>query len=129
MDEYNFDEFNETGGRFKQIISLGEKSGFGLSSGFTRANDLVEGLVGVKMFFDKEKNAVAFRFLKTPEEGMVNLKLRPTDKGGYISAQSFIGKYKIDQKKYSGRYTPKEVEHSKYGKIFVIELVEKTAKN
>ncbi len=128
MEEYNFDEFKETGGRFKQIISLGEKSGFGLSSGFTRANNL-EGVVGVKMFFDKEKNAVAFQFLKTPEEGMVNLKLRTTDKGGYIGAQSFIGKYKIDQKKYSGRYTPKEVEHSKYGKIFVVELIENPAKN
>ena len=128
MEEYNFDEFNEAGGRFKQIISLGEKSGFGLSAGFTRANDL-EGVIGVKMFYDKAKNAVAFKFLKTTEDGMLSVKLRDKDKGGYIGGQSFIGKYKIEQKKYTGRYSPKEITDSKYGKIFVIELTEKKNQN
>ena len=126
MDEYNFDEFNEAGGRFKQVISLGEKSGFGLSAGFTHSNDL-EGVVGVKMLYDSAKNAVAFKFLKVAEDGMVSVKLRA--KGGYIGGQSFIGKYKIDQKKYAGRYTPKEITDSKHGKVFVIELQARQIQN
>jgi len=128
MSEYNFEEFKESGGRFKQIISLGEKSGFGLSAGFTHANskDLV-GVTGVKMFYDQEKKAIAFKFVKTKEEGVVSAKLR--DKGGYIGAQSFIGKYKIDQKKYAGRYLPKEVMDDSLGKIYVIELKENGKQN
>jgi hypothetical protein len=121
MTNYNFEEFKEAGGRFRPIISLGEKSGFGLSSGFTHTYDL-NGSIGVKLFYDAEKNAVAFKFLKEKESGMVSLKLR--EKGGYISAQSFIGRFKIDQKRFAGRYEPKEITEEPLGKIYVIELSE-----
>ena len=119
--DYNFEEFKEVGGRFKPIISLGTRSDFGLSSGFTNAYDL-KGVVGVKMFYDSAKKAVGFKFLTTKEDGMANVVLRP--KGGYISAQSFIGKFKIDQAKYAGRYEPVEINDSVRGKIYVIELKE-----
>ena len=125
MDEYNFEEFKEAGGRFKPIISLGEKSGFGLSAGFTHSYDLT-GVIGVKMYYDREKKAIAFKFLKTEESGMLSVKLR--EKGGYIGAQSFVGKYKIDQKKYAGRYTPEERKDDNLGKIFVIKLTEHAEK-
>ena len=98
MNEYNWEEFKEAGGRFKPVISLGEKSGFGLSSGFTHSFD-ISGSIGVKMYYDPNKKAVAFKFLKTKEDGMLSVKLR--DKGGYIGAQSFIQKYKIEQNKYA----------------------------
>ncbi len=124
--DYNFEEFKESGGRFKPVISLGEKSGFGLSSGFTHAFDL-KGVIGTKMYYDQNKKAVAFKFIKTKEDGMVSVKLR--EKGGYIGAQSFIGKYQIDQKKYAGRYTPKEIKDDNLGRLFVIELSENGAKN
>lgn len=122
MNEYNFTEFKEAGGRFKSIISLGKKSGFGLSSGFTHAYDL-KGVIGVKMFYDPSKIAVAFKFIKSREDGMLSVKLR--DKGGYIGAQSFIGKFKIDQNKYAGRYIPKEIKDDNLGRIFVIEMKER----
>ena len=121
MINYNFEEFTEAGGRFRPVISLGAKSGFGLSSGFTSAYESdVNGAVGVKLFYDKEKNAVAFQFCKETMPGMVGLKLR--DKGGYISAQSFIGRFRIEQKKYAGRYEPKRESHGTIGTIFVIDL-------
>lgn len=123
MSEYNFSEFKDAGGRFKSIISLGEKSGFGLSSGFTNAYEL-KGVIGVKMYFDQSKMAVAFKFLKSKEDGMLSVKLRDENKGGYIGGQSFIGKFKIDQSKYAGRYTPKEIKDDNLGRIFVIELKE-----
>ncbi|MDO8593930.1 MAG: hypothetical protein Q7R93_00230 [bacterium] len=125
MSEYNFAEFKDAGGRFKSVISLGKKSGFGLSSGFTNAYDL-SGVIGVKMFYDTSKKAVAFKFVKSKEEGMLSVKLR--DKGGYIGGQSFIGKFKIDQNKYAGRYTPKEIKDDNLGRIFVIELKENESK-
>lgn len=126
MSEFNFVEFKEAGGRFKPIISLGKKSGFGLSAGFTHAYDL-EGIIGVKMFYDAAKDAIAFKFLKSKEDGMLTVKLR--EKGGYIGAQSFLGKFKIDQEKYAGRYTPKEIKDDNLGRIFVIELTEGAEKS
>lgn len=125
MSEYQFTEFTETGGRFKPIISLGEKTGFGLSSGFTHAYNM-DGVIGVKLYYDESRSAVAFKFLKQKENGMVNVKLR--EKGGYIAAQAFLGRFKIDQKKYSGRYEPKEVHDDHLGKLYVIELKENNDK-
>lgn len=120
---YNFTEFTNSGGRFKPYISLGKKSGFGLSSGFTnKYKDDLAGVVGVKMFYDESKSVVAFKFLKHDEDGMISVKLR--DKGGYIAAQSFIGKFDINQDAFAGQFTPKIVEDPKFGKLFVIDLTE-----
>lgn len=124
MSDFNFTEHKAVGGRFKPIISLGEKTGFGLSSGFTHKYDVAE-MIGVKMYFDKERNAVAFKFLKSKEDGMLKLKLR--DKGGYIGAKSFLGEFNIEQNKYAGRYTPKEVMDDNIGKVFVIILKDNSA--
>ncbi len=119
MSDFNFIEHKAIGGRFKPIISLGKKSGFGLSSGFTHKHDISD-TVGVKMYFDKERSAVAFKFLKSKEDGMLSLKLR--DKGGYVGAKSFLGEFNIDQEKYAGRYVPKEIMDESMGRIFVIFL-------
>jgi len=119
--KYNFETFTEAGGRFKPIISLGAKSGFGLSSGFTSAyNSDVKEAKGVKLFYDKNENAIGFQFCKETVPDMIGFKLR--EKGGYIAAQSFIGRFRIDQVKYAGRYEPERVEHDIIGVIFVINL-------
>ena len=119
---YNFEEFTSFKGKFSSKISLGKIGGFGFSSGFFHRNNL-KGSVGLKLFYDKDKKAVGFKFLDSPEEGMVKLKPRQT--GGYISAISFLGKYNIDPHKYAGRYDPKEIADEKLGKIFIIELKER----
>ena len=54
---------------------------------------------------------------------MLKVKLR--EKGGYIGAQSFLGNFKIDQSKYSGRYIPKEIMDESLGKIYVVEMKER----
>ena len=84
----------------------------------------LQGAIGVKMYYDAARKAVAFKFIKTKEDGMMLLKMiRP--RGAYISGRSFIGKYKIDQAKYAGRYEPREVKDDSFGKLYVIELKEK----
>jgi len=124
MGNFNFIEHKAVGGRFKPVISLGKKTGFGLSSGFTHKYNIAD-MVGVKMYFDREKNAVAFKFLKNKEDGMLSLKLR--DKGGYIGAKSFLGEFNIEQEKYAGRYIPQEVMDENIGKVFVIVLKDNSA--
>ncbi len=121
MNEYQFEEYNSVGGRVIPSISLGAAGGFGISAGFVKKYDLT-GVVGVKLFFDKEKVAVGFKFLKTGEEGMVKIKLAPNQGGAYITANSFLIKYDLDAKDFSGKYAPKEVD-SADTKIYVIELV------
>lgn len=123
-NSYNFEEFTSYGSKFSPKISLGVTGGFGFSSGFyNRFN--VKGAESLKIFYDKEKMAVAFKFLNTAESDAIKLKNRVSDAGAYIPARSFLGKYGIDPKKYANRYDPKEVEDKNLGKIYVIELKEK----
>jgi len=117
--DYNFEQFTEFKGKFTPIISLGKTGGFGFSTGFVERNKLGE-YKYIKVFYDKLKNAVAFNFQKEKTEGAVKFKNRGT--GGYFSSKSFIGKYNIDPKKYQGRYTPKKIEVSNVGEVYVIEL-------
>jgi hypothetical protein len=118
---YTFEKFTGTGSRYDAKISLGEKSGFGLSSGFTRKYDL-EGTVGVNLFYDKSSNAVAFKFLKQKEKDMAGVSLRPNKNGGYINAKAFLTKYDINQSTCHGQYDVKEIEDASFGKLYVIEL-------
>lgn len=119
MNEYNFEEFTSYGSKFIPIISLGESGGFGFSSGLYNRYNLKDSN-SLKLFYDSVKKAVGFKFLATKDDGTINLK--PRAKGGYVAARSFLGKYGIDPKIYSGRYEPKEVNDEKLGQIFVIEL-------
>jgi len=119
---YNFEEFTSFGSKFSSRISLGTSGGFGFSSGFYNRYNLKDS-VALKLFYDKDKMAVAFKFLKSVENGSVKLKQREI--GGYVAARSFLGKYGIDCIKYAGRYDPKEVMDDNLGKMYVIELKEK----
>lgn len=122
--EYNFEQFTEFKGKFTQIISLGKTGGFGFSTGFLERNNLKD-YGFIKVFYDKNKNAVAFSFYKEKTEGAVKFKSRGA--GGYFSSKSFIGKYNINPNKYQGRYTPEIINHPDIGRIYVIHLVDKTA--
>jgi len=118
-NEYSFEEFTSFGSKFSSKISLGKSGGFGFSSGFYNRYNL-KGSVALKIFYDKAKMAVGFKFLKSREDGSVKLKPRQT--GGYVGIRSFLGKYGIDPIEYSGRYDPKEVMDDNFGKVYVIEL-------
>lgn len=120
-NEYRFEEFTSFGSKFSSKISLGKSGGFGFSSGFYNRYNLKDS-VALKIFYDKSRMAVGFKFLKSVEDGSVKLKPRQT--GGYVGVRSFLGKYDIDSVKYAGRYDPKEVMDDNLGKVYVIELKE-----
>lgn len=119
---FNFKEFKNIGAKLTPIISLGENSGFGISSGFSHKYDMKD-IVTTKIYYDDEKKAIAFKFLKEKEKDTVGVKMR--EKGGYINAKSFLKTFKIDQKKYWGRYEPEEIMDENLGKIYVIYLKER----
>jgi hypothetical protein len=118
-NHYNFEEFTAYGSKFSTKISLGRSGGFGFSAGFYNQYKL-EKSAAVKLFYDREKMAVGFKFFKEPQEEAIKLKDR--DSGGHITAQSFLNKYGIDPNLYTGRYDPKEITLGNGEKMYVIEL-------
>lgn len=124
MDNYNFEEFNSVGSRFNIVITLGKAERFYFGNSMCRKYNIFS-LVGMKLLFDKGKNAVGFRFLTENEDGMVNIK-KLDDKSAYINAKAFLGMYDIDANKFAGRYHPTEITDKNGKKMFVIELKEKT---
>ncbi len=124
--EYNFEEFTSFGSKYTSKISLSSSGGFGFSAGFYHLYDL-KGSKSLKLYFDKTKNAIAFKFLNDDSDGAI--KLKPRETGGYVTAKSFLGQYKISAARYANRYEPKEINDSNLGRIFVIELRDKDAQD
>lgn len=79
-------------------------------------------MAGVMLFYDKTKKAVGFKFVKEPEDGMLDI-MKMSDKSAYLNGKAFMGINDIDPEKYIGRYKPIEIENGDQ-KIFVIELKE-----
>lgn len=117
-NNYNFEEFTAYGSKFSTKISLGKSGGFGFSAGFYNQYEL-EKSAAVKIFYDREKMVVGFKFYKEPVEDAIKLKDR--DSGGHITAQSFLKKYGIDPYLYAGKYDPKQIAVGD-GKMYVIAL-------
>lgn len=123
--DYSFEEFNAEGGRFTPLISLGEAGGIGVSAGFVKKYPEIKDAAGVKLLFDKGKNAIGVKFLQQKEPGMLAFKVVPRG-GGYINGKAFLVKFDIDPKKYKGRYPVKEIIFPDQSKAHVIELKERT---
>ena len=119
--QYNFEQFNDFKSKFKPTISLCKTGGFGFSSGFMKRYN-IKSCHYLKIFFDKEKNAVAFIFLEKEEEGAVKFKNRGSS--GFFKSNSFLGKYDIDPNKFSDKYEPKIIKTNDFKDMYVIELKE-----
>lgn len=116
-NEYNFEQFTEIKGKFSTKISIG-KSGIGIGHGFLTKNGLNESKA-IKLYFDRSKLAIGFKFMEAHEEGSIKLKIR--GKGAHIAVASFFGKYGIEPVEYRGRYEPNTVDTA-YGKLYAIQL-------
>ena len=119
IGQFNFEEFTANSGRVVPTINL-SSSGFSLSAGFTKKYDFTK-LVGVKMFYDKEKKAVGFAFRDRNEDGLLKVKLAPNKGGGSIKSKEFLIKYGINARQFQGKYEPQEFLQG-LQKIFVIQL-------
>jgi hypothetical protein len=120
MQDYNFEEFKSDGPRFNAGITLGKSNRFYIGTGLSKKNGLNK-MVGVKLLYDKNKNAIGFKFISVSEEGMVPInKLK--DNSLYLNAKAFLGMYGISAEKHARKYMPTEIMDSNGNKIFVIEL-------
>ena len=119
-----FEEFNAKGGKFKPQIIINKYGGFTLSSGMHHRYG-IDKYMGVKLYFDADTKKVGVRLIDKEDDGMFKLKKRENEKGAFFSARSFWGAYNVDTQKVSGRYNPEEIEDEKFGKMFVITLIEK----
>jgi len=120
-----FEKFKPIGfrSRINPAISI-SRSGIGISAGFARKYSAVmAGAEAIELFYDKERNAIGFKFVPAATEGA--LKMKPLGGGGYhVSALSFLVSYDIDRDLYESRYIPKE-EQTPAGSLFVLELKRK----
>jgi hypothetical protein len=116
---YNFEPFNSFKGKFNPKISLGKSGGFGFSSGFMERYSL-QNYHYLKIFFDKNKFAVAFQFFEKETEGAIKFKNRGNS--GFFRSNSFLGKYNIDPIKYSNKYDPIVIKTTNMGHLYAIEL-------
>ncbi len=123
MDDYEFEEFKSQGSRSSIVITLGKAERFYFGGFMTQKYKLLS-LTGMKLLYDKKRNAIGFKLINETEDGMVGIK-KMQGKSTYINAKAFLGMYDIDALKYEGRYHPKEITSGDGKKILVIELVEK----
>jgi hypothetical protein len=123
-NDYSFEEFSITKGRFSPLVSLVETGGIGISSGFTKKYGLTsENTAAVKFLYDRSNKAIGMRFLPVKEDGALNVKFAQRG-GAHLNAKAFWVKFDIDHKKYIGKYTPTEIQHPQFGKVYVFDLKE-----
>lgn len=121
MSEYSFKKFTKTGVRTGNYsISLNVSNTFGFNSGFYNKENIKD-YKKVILFYDKEKNAVAFKF--TNEEKQEGIFTVIHHKGtGSVACRSFVLGNDLANKEYYGKKTPKKIFDKDFGELFVIEL-------
>ena len=122
-EKFNFVTFKDVGGKFgSYIISLGAHSGFGFNSGFYQKENIKKYLY-VILSYDRDRKAIGFQFTnETTLRGTCKITHAKNKHSGSVVVRSFFRAHNIDHNMYVGKYTPKEYEDPKVGKLFYIIL-------
>ncbi|MFH0829232.1 MAG: hypothetical protein V1907_03575 [Candidatus Kerfeldbacteria bacterium] len=120
---FNFERFSGVGDKWDDRISLTKSHFIGLPHAFCEKHRVAD-FNYVELFFDKEKKAIAFKFLKDKSDSCYRLNYSEANRSASISARSFLRFYDIDPLKYSGKYPAVIVPDETIGPIYVIELKE-----
>jgi len=124
---YKLTKFTGVGSRLSNYFISYNKSGFVLSSGFYQREGIKNYLKAI-LYFDKSKKSVGIKFTTQADaEGAFQLVHSNKGTTGNISARSFVIANKINNPKYFGRKTPKKINYDNEGRIYVIDLLNKTA--
>lgn len=120
---YEFEMFTKPGARAGSYeISYNGSGSFGLMSGFYNKEN-IKNFKKVVLFFDKNRNAVAFKFTNDEDAlGAFAVIHAANQSTGAISARSFAISNDIYKSELRGRKTPKKIKDPKFGELFVIEL-------
>lgn len=127
QEKFEFEQFKGVGSKLgSYTISITKNGSFGLNSGFYNG-EKIKDYSYVKLFYDKNRKAIAFLFTTTKRE-KETFAISHGKNSGYIAARTFfmsIFPGNLDEvKKYVGGYTPKIYHDEKIGKLYYITLEE-----
>lgn len=99
------------------------KNGFRFNADFVERENLAAHK-GVKLFFDRDRMRIAFKFYKNynSKDGHEIRRLRLRNNGLFLKLSSFYKVYELDVDEIVSQYIPIKNENSPLGKIYEIEL-------
>lgn len=109
--KFNFEPFLATKGSYAERLSIRSNGTLGFSQGLMRKRGLTEGAWHVRLFFDKENQAIGVRFTENPDEpGTTKLHARKIvskdgieNWSGHAAARAFLDFYGIEYEKRDRR--------------------------
>lgn len=126
--DFKFQKFERTNSRYEDRITVTKTNSFGFPTRFYKTNNIDQYKFAV-LYYDPEQNGVGIGFTNSEEEKHKFTIIKSKKGfGGSIIATSFFKTYNIDASKYQGRYQWEIKEYPDTGKLFVIVLKEKEAK-
>lgn len=124
MSDYNFIRFTKIGSKFGSYsISINKSFSFGFNSGFYSKED-IKRFKRVILFFDKNKNAVAFQFTND-ENSEGSFAVTHGESSGAVSARSFFMGNNLKNEQFLGKRIPKKEKDDRLGTLYVIDLIKK----
>ena len=108
MENFNFSWFTKTKSRLSDPrISISKNNSFGLNAALVRKYGLKE-FPYLLLGYDKNKNAIGFRFMKEKGTGALSIRFTESDSGTTNSKNFFLDN-KLDAAKFHGRHVVSEV--------------------
>ncbi len=123
--EYNFKKYEKINSRFEDRITITLSRSFGFPARFCQDNEL-DNFKYVIIYYDEKNKAIGFSFSSDEQEKNKYSLIR--SKKGYgviVVATSFFKNYKLDPKKYRGKYESKRKKIEGIGQLYIIDLKEK----
>jgi|GEM_PF-5040878 len=128
-NDFQFEEFHQSGERFTPYVSINNTGVIGLSSGFTKKYDFNDKVApAAKLFYDRNKKVVGISFSKTKEEGMVNVKYIAGG-GAQINGKAFWTKFDVLYREFVNKYLPSKQDDALEPHFFIVDLKDPVNKN
>ena len=123
--EFNFKKYEKVNARFENRVTITLSRSFGFPARFCQDNKL-DMFKYVVLYFDEENKAIGFCFTSDAlEKNKYSLIRSKKGYGALVVASSFFKNYKLDPKKYRGKYEPKRKNITGIGRLFIINLKDK----
>ena len=122
MKNYNFVKFQGVYHRGDQRIGVNKSGLIRLSAGFCRATN-AKSFKYVLLFYDKNNQAIAFKFTNKLEDGV--LRVTQDDTAAAVSAKAFMVMNKLNLNEWVGRFAWNKLNIEGVGEAFIIELSNK----
>jgi hypothetical protein len=126
--EYNFKKFDKRNVRLETRITITKSSSFGFPTKFSEDNNIKK-YKYVVLYYDKNRRAIGINFTNDDNEKNRFTIIKSDKYGASIVARSFFKVNSIDTVKYHGRYEWKTENIENIGKLFIIELENKSLEN